>query len=156
MSRRGRTLDQVFEEDLKNDDFQKALRLKSFSNELRAQIINRRGELGMTQADLAKASGTFQSRISRIESGDFKLREDTIVKLAEALQAEAVIRLIPIHEKKFTINDAEKVYSLFSESILAGFPETIDVMNHVSEFDYLGLPNDAEQKLANKPIPINV
>ena len=46
-----------------------------------------RGQRGLTQIELKKATGLSQATLSRIESGEFQnLRGDTLVKLADSLR----------------------------------------------------------------------
>ena len=54
-------------------------------------VIMRRGALGLTQAELAKRMGTTASVISRIESGQRATSARTLKKLADALEARAVL-----------------------------------------------------------------
>lgn len=54
-------------------------------------VIRRRGELGLSQAQLAERMGTSHSAISRIESGQHATTARTLKKLAEALEARAVV-----------------------------------------------------------------
>lgn len=56
---------------------------------LAANVIAARHRLGMTQAELAQASGIAQQQISRIEQGTRDARLDTLVRLAQALQVDA-------------------------------------------------------------------
>lgn len=58
-------------------------------------LINLRSNKGVTQKDLAQLAQTHQSRVSRIESGDYDIRLDTIVTLADALDADVEISLVP-------------------------------------------------------------
>lgn len=54
-------------------------------------VIMRRDALGLTQADLAARMGTTPSVISRIESGQHATSARTLKRLAEALDARAVL-----------------------------------------------------------------
>lgn len=54
-------------------------------------VIMRRGALGLTQAELAARMGTTPSVISRIESGQHATSSRTLKRLAEALDARAVL-----------------------------------------------------------------
>jgi transcriptional regulator with XRE-family HTH domain len=54
-------------------------------------VIMRRAALGMTQAELAGRMGTTPSVISRIESGQHATSARTLKRLAQALDARAVI-----------------------------------------------------------------
>jgi DNA-binding XRE family transcriptional regulator len=67
------------------------------------EIIKRRRELNLTQKELATRVGTRQSSISRIESGEHNIRLNTLIEIAEALQARVRIRLIPL----FYVDDEE-------------------------------------------------
>ena len=59
------------------------------------QVVQRRRELGLSQADLARVCGTTQSAIARLESGGRPPRIDTLLKLAHALDCELVVELRP-------------------------------------------------------------
>lgn len=54
-------------------------------------VIMRRAALGLTQAELAARMNTTASAISRIESGQHATTVRTLKKLAEALDARAVL-----------------------------------------------------------------
>jgi transcriptional regulator with XRE-family HTH domain len=57
------------------------------------QIIKLRQQRGMTQADLAKAIGTRQANVSRLERFDANLTLGTLEKVARALGASLRIDL---------------------------------------------------------------
>ena len=103
------TLDELFANDLQDQEFQEIYRRQKPLYDLVAEIISRRLELGLTQKDLAKLAKTFQSRVSKIESGKHDFRLSTIVRIAEALETEVSIRLIPFEEARkkneFTTED---------------------------------------------------
>ena len=54
-------------------------------------VITRRAALGLTQAELAERMGTTASAISRIESGQRATSARTLKKLADSLEARAVV-----------------------------------------------------------------
>jgi HTH-type transcriptional regulator/antitoxin HipB len=54
-------------------------------------VIMRRGELGLTQAQLADRMGTSHSAISRIESGQHRTSVATLERLAQALEVRFLI-----------------------------------------------------------------
>lgn len=59
------------------------------------QLYNLREKRGMTQADLAKAAGTTQQVISRIESSGYENHSRrTLEKIASALGARIEIRIV--------------------------------------------------------------
>ncbi len=53
-------------------------------------VIKRRMELGLTQEEIAKRMGTSNTAISRIESGQHSTKQETLSRLAEALEMEFV------------------------------------------------------------------
>lgn len=64
-------------------------RLEPFE-QLARVVIMRRAKLGLSQRDLAKRMDTTPSVISRIESGQHRTSTDTIRRLAQALDGQAV------------------------------------------------------------------
>jgi ribosome-binding protein aMBF1 (putative translation factor) len=64
-------------------------RLEPFE-QLARVVIMRRAKLGLSQRDLAKRMGTTPSVISRIESGQHRTSTETIRRLAQALDGQAV------------------------------------------------------------------
>jgi transcriptional regulator with XRE-family HTH domain len=53
-------------------------------------VIKRRMELGLSQRDVAERMGTSNTAISRIESGRHPTKQDTLARLAEALDMRYV------------------------------------------------------------------
>ena len=62
--------------------------------ELIEQIILARTEQGITQAELAKITGTKQSNISRFESGNYNPSLEFVQKIAHGLGKELRITLM--------------------------------------------------------------
>ena len=87
-------------------------RIKPYT-ELVVQIITRRSDLQITQKQLADIAGTHQSRISKIESGEHDIRLSTLIDIAEALNCEVNICLVPVDEPK---HDVQNYAPLFSKS----------------------------------------
>jgi transcriptional regulator with XRE-family HTH domain len=81
-----------------NPDFRKAEREIRPYFDLVVEIINQRVRLGLSQKELAEKAGTHQSRISKIESAELDVRLSTLIEIAEALECELEIRLLPIAE----------------------------------------------------------
>lgn len=54
-------------------------------------VMMRRGQLGLTQQELAERMSTTKSVISRIESGHHRTSIDTLRRIAEALDGHALI-----------------------------------------------------------------
>jgi transcriptional regulator with XRE-family HTH domain len=61
--------------------------------QIAGQVANRRRELRLSQAELAKLVGTTQSAIARLESGGRPPRIDTLLRIANALDADLHIDL---------------------------------------------------------------
>jgi transcriptional regulator with XRE-family HTH domain len=59
------------------------------------QVILRRGELGLTQKDLAERVGTSDSAISRLEGGQHRASIATLERVGEALGLRLVVSLEP-------------------------------------------------------------
>lgn len=59
------------------------------------RVAERRRELDLSQQELARLTGTTQSAIARLESGQRPPRIDTLLRIASALDAELVVDLRP-------------------------------------------------------------
>jgi ribosome-binding protein aMBF1 (putative translation factor) len=70
---------------LQNPEFRAAYDAEDKRIELVLQIIKLRQQRGMTQSDLAKAIGTRQANVSRLERFDANLTVGTLEKVAQAL-----------------------------------------------------------------------
>jgi ribosome-binding protein aMBF1 (putative translation factor) len=81
-----------------NPDFRKVKRKIRPYYDLVVEIINRRNDLKLSQKELAEKAGTHQSRISKIESAELDVRLSTLIDIAEALETELIINLLPIEE----------------------------------------------------------
>jgi transcriptional regulator with XRE-family HTH domain len=62
--------------------------------QIAGQVGARRKERGLSQAELAKLVGTTQSAIARLESGGRPPRIDTLLRIANALDADLHIELL--------------------------------------------------------------
>jgi DNA-binding XRE family transcriptional regulator len=88
-------IDDWLQHKLQNPAFRAAYEAEDKRIDLVLQIIRLRQERGMTQADLAKAIGTRQANVSRLESGDTNLTLGTLEKVARVLGANLRIDLEP-------------------------------------------------------------
>jgi transcriptional regulator with XRE-family HTH domain len=59
------------------------------------QVLERRQELGLSQRELAELVGTTQSAVARLERGGRPPRIDTLLRIADALECDLVVRLKP-------------------------------------------------------------
>ena len=62
--------------------------------QIAGQVADRRKERGLSQADLAELVGTTQSAIARLECGGRPPRIDTLLRIANALDADLHIELL--------------------------------------------------------------
>ena len=60
------------------------------------EVVQRRRALRLTQAQLARAVGTSEAAISRLESGDANATVRTLKRIAVALRADWHHRLVPL------------------------------------------------------------
>ena len=88
-------LDDSLKRKLQNPEFRAAYDAEDKRIELVLQIIKLRQKRGMTQSDLAKAIGTRQANVSRLERFDTNLTLGTLEKVAEALGVNLQIGLVP-------------------------------------------------------------
>lgn len=59
------------------------------------RVAERRLKLGLSQRELAERCGTTQSAIARLERGGRPPRIDTLLRIAEALECELLVELVP-------------------------------------------------------------
>ena len=59
------------------------------------RVVERRVALNMSQRELAELVGTTQSAIARLERGGRPPRIDTLLRIAEALDCDLQVELIP-------------------------------------------------------------
>jgi DNA-binding XRE family transcriptional regulator len=59
------------------------------------QVAQRRAELGLSQRELAELVGTTQSAIARLERGGRPPRIDTLLNIADALDCDLRVDLVP-------------------------------------------------------------
>lgn len=89
------SIDLRLAERLKNRDFRREWFRAQLEADVPESFRDMREERGMTQADLAAATGMKQSAISRFEgSRDAKWKLETLTKLADALDAQLIISII--------------------------------------------------------------
>src|ERR687896_1938558 len=58
-------------------------------------VASRRAERGLSQRGLAELTGTTQSAIARLERGGRPPRIDTLRRIADALDCELAVELVP-------------------------------------------------------------
>jgi DNA-binding XRE family transcriptional regulator len=66
-----------------------------FFAQIADKVAERRVERGFSQRELAELVGTTQSAIARLERGGRPPRIDTLLKIAEALDCELSVELVP-------------------------------------------------------------
>ncbi|MBU0510652.1 MAG: helix-turn-helix domain-containing protein [Chloroflexi bacterium] len=140
MNNNTKSLDDIFEKLTQNPKYQQKLRRQAPYYDLVAQIVNRRVDLRLTQKELAKKANTYQSRISKLESGEHDFRLSTIIQIAEALETQVSIRLIPFESSIQSVpslkDDTTKlVDSLFYPNVV-GTKDTQDTSASSHEIDF--------------------
>jgi DNA-binding XRE family transcriptional regulator len=83
------------QESMTDTEFQEAWKETEPEYELTRQIIALRLRKGLTQRELAHRIGTTQSVIARIENGGQNLSIRTLTKIANELDADVKIELLP-------------------------------------------------------------
>lgn len=86
-------LDEVFAESEKDPRWKAAYAKADIEVRMAIQIAKARERAHLTQSQLAKAIGTTQSVISRIERADQNLTLATLSKIANALKSDLVVQL---------------------------------------------------------------
>jgi predicted transcriptional regulator len=66
-----------------------------FFADIADKVAARRLEKNLSQRELAELCGTTQSAIARLERGGRPPRIDTLLRIAEALECELVVDLLP-------------------------------------------------------------
>ena len=66
-----------------------------FFADIADKVAARRLEMRLSQRELAELCGTTQSAIARLERGGRPPRIDTLLRIAEALECELVVDLLP-------------------------------------------------------------
>jgi len=66
-----------------------------FFAQIAERVAERRVEMSLSQRELAELCGTTQSAIARLERGGRPPRIDTLLRIAEALQCDLVVELVP-------------------------------------------------------------
>ena len=59
------------------------------------RVVERRVALNMSQRELAELDGTTQSAIARLERGGRPPRIDTLLRIADALDCDLQVELVP-------------------------------------------------------------
>lgn len=90
------SLDEVFAESAKDPQWAEKSAAAALEVDLAIQIAKARERAHLNQKQLAKAIGTTQSGVSRIEQGEQNLTIATLRKIAKAVGSEVVIQLRPL------------------------------------------------------------
>ncbi len=66
-----------------------------FFAQIAGRVAERRAAMGLSQRELAELCGTTQSAIARLERGGRPPRIDTLLRIADALECDLVVELVP-------------------------------------------------------------
>ena len=89
----GISLDEVFSKSEKDPKWAAAYEKAGIGVRMAIQIAKAREKAKLTQGQLAKAIGTTQSVISRIERANQNLTLETLSKIADALHSDLLVQL---------------------------------------------------------------
>jgi len=85
-------------EKFQDKNFEKKYLRSSALYRLAGEMLLLRKQRGLTQQELADKVGSTQAVISRLESASVKPSLETILKIAEALDATVDVRLLPVEK----------------------------------------------------------
>ncbi len=88
-------LDRLLERELHDPEFKKEWEATEEEYQVCREVIRARIAKGMTQTELAKASGMDQRVISRVETGETLPTVRTLHKIARGLGDNLVIQFVP-------------------------------------------------------------
>lgn len=88
------TLDEFLDERLQDPDFAQAWEDSEAEYLVRLALIEARKDAGMTQAELAQASGIDQSVISKLETGDSNPTIQTLTRIAKGMGKRLTLKFV--------------------------------------------------------------
>lgn len=88
-------LDRVLERELRDPEFAREWAATEEEYQVSREVIRARIARGMTQTELAEASGMDQRVISRVETGETVPTVRTLRKIARGLGSDLVIQFVP-------------------------------------------------------------
>lgn len=88
------TLDEFLDERLQDPDFAQAWDDSEAEYLVRLALIEARKDAGMTQAELAQASGIDQSVISKLETGDSNPTIQTLTRIAKGMGKRLTLKFV--------------------------------------------------------------
>ena len=88
------TLDDYIKEQLEDPEFAQAWEESEAEHRVRLALIKARQQTGMTQAELAEATGMRQNAISRIETGGTNPTVSTLAKIAAGLGKRLEVKFV--------------------------------------------------------------
>ena len=120
--------DEAKQKAMKDPEYKRAYRLLKPRYDIVRNMIQLRRQIGLTQKELAKHAGTHQSRISKIESAELDVRLSTMIQIADALNADVRIELVP----RKTVEYMKPIFSMNAKSSRDTWPVTTQV-KHIKE-----------------------
>ena len=90
----GKTLKQVKNELLDNDEFRQEYDAQAEEFTIAARLIKARSQANLTQSQVAQRMGTTQSVVARLESGNPLPSLRSLTRYAEAVGKKVEIRLV--------------------------------------------------------------
>lgn len=110
----------LLNEKFNTKDFEKQYHRAAAFDRLADELLLLRKKRGITQKELAEKVGTTQAVVSRLENATVKPSMETIIKIAEALDAAVDVLLIPFEDTKKETNETQQVVSQKQQDALQG------------------------------------
>ena len=98
MEKAMKSINSLLVEKLKNRGFEKKYHRTTTLFQLADEFLLLRRKRGLTQKELAEKAETIQAVVSRLENASVKPSLETILKIAEALDAAVEVKLIPLED----------------------------------------------------------
>lgn len=97
-----RDFNALLKEKFQDQDFLREYYRQATYFRLADQLLLLRKERGLTQSELAEKAGTTQTVVSRLENVGVRASLETVVRLAEALEAAVEVHLVPLEQLQAT------------------------------------------------------
>ncbi|MBA3450735.1 MAG: helix-turn-helix transcriptional regulator [Chloroflexia bacterium] len=94
--------EQILEEELRDPEFRAEWERLAPARAVANRLILYREDHGLTQTALGRLLGMPQSAIARLETGDHLPTLQTLLKLAEVLDVEILVTMVPLSQRRDT------------------------------------------------------
>lgn len=94
-----KTLNEMFSEEMKNDEFRKEYEVIQPELDVIRAMVDARNSINMTQKELSERTGISQADISKIENGTRNPSLNLLKRLAEGMGMTLKIEFVPKYSK---------------------------------------------------------